>query len=193
MIFRVSSAHEEAGDRVYAVSTQEFLGNGDGQVRALRLVDVVFEGGRPVDFAFQQRAQHLSGARDPRSHGANRHPQDLRCFVVAHAFEPDQQDYPALDLRQFFDRLLDIEKVEAGARLGLRECKRRAGDDLLVLFAHQAADAIDIQVVEHSEKPHPQIAARLPKMLLRKRTHEAALHEIIRLPDISGQRPRITP
>ena len=27
MIFRVSSAHEEAGDRVYAVSTQEFLGD----------------------------------------------------------------------------------------------------------------------------------------------------------------------
>ena len=40
MIFRVSSAHEEAGDRVYAVSTQEFLGDQDGRVRALRLVEV---------------------------------------------------------------------------------------------------------------------------------------------------------
>ena len=40
MVFRVSSAHEEAGDRVYAVSTQEFLGDGDGRVRALRLVEV---------------------------------------------------------------------------------------------------------------------------------------------------------
>ncbi|MFN8189664.1 MAG: glutamate synthase subunit beta [Nocardioidaceae bacterium] len=40
MIFRVSSAHEEGGDRVYAVSTQEFLGDADGRVRALRLVDV---------------------------------------------------------------------------------------------------------------------------------------------------------
>jgi glutamate synthase (NADPH/NADH) small chain len=46
MIFRVSSAHEEAGDRVYGVSTQEFLADEDGNVRALRLVDVVFEGGR---------------------------------------------------------------------------------------------------------------------------------------------------
>ena len=51
MIFRVSSAHEEAGDRVYAVSTQEFLGDESGRVRALRLVDVVFEGGRPVEVA----------------------------------------------------------------------------------------------------------------------------------------------
>jgi glutamate synthase (NADPH/NADH) small chain len=40
MVFRVSSAHEEGGDRVYAVSTQEFLGDEHGNVRALRLVDV---------------------------------------------------------------------------------------------------------------------------------------------------------
>jgi len=40
MTFRVSSAHEEGGDRVYAVSTQAFLGDDEGRVRALRLVDV---------------------------------------------------------------------------------------------------------------------------------------------------------
>jgi glutamate synthase (NADPH/NADH) small chain len=39
-IFRVSSAHEEGGDRVFAVSTQAFLGDGDGRVRALRAVSV---------------------------------------------------------------------------------------------------------------------------------------------------------
>jgi glutamate synthase (NADPH) small chain len=40
MVYRVSSAHEEGGDRVYAVSTQEFLGDSSGRVRALRLVEV---------------------------------------------------------------------------------------------------------------------------------------------------------
>jgi glutamate synthase (NADPH/NADH) small chain len=40
MLFRVSSAHEEGGERVYAVSTQEFLGDEQGRVRALRLVEV---------------------------------------------------------------------------------------------------------------------------------------------------------
>ena len=40
MIYRVSSAHEEGGERVYAVSTQEFLGDERGRVRALRLVAV---------------------------------------------------------------------------------------------------------------------------------------------------------
>ena len=55
MIFRVSSAHEEAGTWVYAVSTQEFLGDESGRVRSLRLVDVVFEGGRPVEVAGTER------------------------------------------------------------------------------------------------------------------------------------------
>jgi glutamate synthase (NADPH/NADH) small chain len=40
MTFRVSSAHEEGGDRVYASSTQEFLGDDEGRVRALRMVEV---------------------------------------------------------------------------------------------------------------------------------------------------------
>ena len=40
MIYRVSSAHEEGGERVYAVSTQAFLPDAGGRVRALRLVEV---------------------------------------------------------------------------------------------------------------------------------------------------------
>jgi glutamate synthase (NADPH/NADH) small chain len=40
MTFRVSSAHEEGGERVYSVSTQEFVADEHGNVRALRLVEV---------------------------------------------------------------------------------------------------------------------------------------------------------
>jgi glutamate synthase (NADPH/NADH) small chain len=40
MTFRVSSAHEEGGERVYSVSTQEFLADEHGNVRALRVVEV---------------------------------------------------------------------------------------------------------------------------------------------------------
>jgi glutamate synthase (NADPH/NADH) small chain len=46
MIYRVSSAHEEGGERVYSVSTEEFLADSSGAVRALRLTEVAFEGGR---------------------------------------------------------------------------------------------------------------------------------------------------
>jgi len=46
MVFRTSSAHEEGGERVYAVSTAEMLGDEDGAVRALRLVEVANVDGR---------------------------------------------------------------------------------------------------------------------------------------------------
>ena len=40
MIFRISSAHEEGGERVYAVSTRRFTGDSAGRVRGLELVEV---------------------------------------------------------------------------------------------------------------------------------------------------------
>jgi glutamate synthase (NADPH/NADH) small chain len=46
MIYRVSSAHEEGGERVYAVSTKEFLAGPDGRVHTLRLAEVEFTDGR---------------------------------------------------------------------------------------------------------------------------------------------------
>jgi glutamate synthase (NADPH/NADH) small chain len=39
-IFRVSSAHEEGGERLYSVSTQRFSGDAEGRVRALHAVTV---------------------------------------------------------------------------------------------------------------------------------------------------------
>jgi glutamate synthase (NADPH/NADH) small chain len=55
MTFRISSAHEEGGDRVYAVSTKEFLGNDEGNVRALRLVEVTMRDGRFEEVAGSER------------------------------------------------------------------------------------------------------------------------------------------
>jgi glutamate synthase (NADPH/NADH) small chain len=55
MLYRVSSAHEEAGERVFAVSTEEFLGDEQGKVRALRLVEVELRDGRFAPVAGSQR------------------------------------------------------------------------------------------------------------------------------------------
>ncbi|HOF63548.1 MAG TPA: FAD-dependent oxidoreductase, partial [Dermatophilaceae bacterium] len=51
MIYRVASAHEEGGERVYAVSTTELVGDADGHVAGLRLTEVEFVEGRfaPVE------------------------------------------------------------------------------------------------------------------------------------------------
>jgi glutamate synthase (NADPH/NADH) small chain len=48
MIYRVASAHEEGGERLYAVSTTEFVGDDEGNVAALRLAEVELVDGRFV-------------------------------------------------------------------------------------------------------------------------------------------------
>ena len=63
MIFRVSSAHEELDNRIYSVSTQEFIGDGAGNLKAIKIVEVKFANGKfenvagterelPADFVF---------------------------------------------------------------------------------------------------------------------------------------------
>ena len=63
MIYRVSSAHEELDNRLFAVSTEEFIGDGNGNVKAIKLVETKFENGKfepvpgtekeiPADFVF---------------------------------------------------------------------------------------------------------------------------------------------
>ncbi len=63
MIYRVSSAHEELDNRMFAVSTEEFLGDGNGNLRALKIVETEFKDGKfspvpnserelPADFVF---------------------------------------------------------------------------------------------------------------------------------------------
>ncbi|MHA6759203.1 glutamate synthase subunit beta [Streptacidiphilus sp. PAMC 29251] len=51
MVYKVTSAHEEGGERVYAVNTTHFTGDEDGNVQELHLVEVVFAEGRfqPVE------------------------------------------------------------------------------------------------------------------------------------------------
>jgi glutamate synthase (NADPH/NADH) small chain len=46
MIYRVSSAHEEGGERVYSVNTERFVDDGNGNVRALLVHEVVMKDGR---------------------------------------------------------------------------------------------------------------------------------------------------
>ncbi len=46
MVYRTSSAHEEGGERIFAVSTRHFLGTPEGRVRALELAEVALVDGR---------------------------------------------------------------------------------------------------------------------------------------------------
>jgi len=63
MIYRVSSAHEELDQRVFSVSTEEFIGDGNGNLKGLKIVETQLVDGKfqpvpgtereiPADFAF---------------------------------------------------------------------------------------------------------------------------------------------
>jgi glutamate synthase (NADPH/NADH) small chain len=63
MIYRVSSAHEEGGERIYSVNTERFIDDGNDRVRALAIHEVEMVDGRftkvdgtdrelPADFVF---------------------------------------------------------------------------------------------------------------------------------------------
>lgn len=49
-IYRVASAHEEGGERIYSVSSKQFVGDNNGNVKGLELVEVEqkIENGRPT-------------------------------------------------------------------------------------------------------------------------------------------------
>ena len=48
MTFKITSAHEEGGDRVYAVSTSRYVGDGEGNLAGIDIVEVRFDAGRFV-------------------------------------------------------------------------------------------------------------------------------------------------
>ena len=55
MIYRVSSAHEEAGERLYSVSTQEFVKDNAGNLTGIKLVETKFENGKFEQIAGSER------------------------------------------------------------------------------------------------------------------------------------------
>jgi glutamate synthase (NADPH) small chain len=55
MLMRESGAHEEGGERVFAVSTTRFLGDGIGRVRALEVAEVALADGAFVPVPGSQR------------------------------------------------------------------------------------------------------------------------------------------
>jgi glutamate synthase (NADPH/NADH) small chain len=46
MLYRVTSAHEEGGERMFAVSTERFIGNDEGHVTGIELIEVRMVDGR---------------------------------------------------------------------------------------------------------------------------------------------------
>lgn len=53
MILKTTSSHEEGADRHWAIATKEFIGDGNGNLKALKIVDLewkITEDGKPANF-----------------------------------------------------------------------------------------------------------------------------------------------
>lgn len=60
MTLKVTSSHEEGADRQWAVATKEFVGDGNGNLKALKIVDLewkITEDGRPASFVEREGSE----------------------------------------------------------------------------------------------------------------------------------------
>jgi glutamate synthase (NADPH/NADH) small chain len=85
-LFEIASAHEEGGTREYLVSTVEFLGDSEGNVRAVRVAETEF----------------VDGARVPKAGTEREIPADL--VLLALGFTGPEKDISDSDLSVSLDQ-----------------------------------------------------------------------------------------
>ena len=62
MTLKTSSSHEEGADRKWAIATKEFIGNGSGNLKAIKIVDLEWkssEDGRPASFVEREGSERI--------------------------------------------------------------------------------------------------------------------------------------
>ena len=143
MIYRVSSAHEEAGDRLYSISTESFIGNNEGQLTALRIVETKF-----VDGKFEKVP------------GTDREiPADL--VFLAMGFTGPEQNELISTLNVDIDQRGNIVRDEnfATSKEGVFVCGDAGRGQSLIVWAiaegRSAAAAVDKYLVGATQLPAP--------------------------------------
>lgn len=143
MIYRVSSAHEEAGERLYALSTEEFLGDESGNLRALRLVETQL-----IDGKFEK----IEGSEQEL-------PADL-VFLAMGFVGPEKSDL----LKQLEVELDDRGNIKRNAKYessteGVFVCGDAGRGQSLIVWAiaegRSAAAAVDEFLVGVTQLPSP--------------------------------------
>ncbi len=143
MIYRVSSAHEEAGDRLYSISTESFIGNNEGHLTALRIVETKF-----VDGKFEKVP------------GTEREiPADL--VFLAMGFTGPEQNELISSLNVDIDQRGNIVRDEnfATSKEGVFVCGDAGRGQSLIVWAiaegRSAAAAVDKYLVGATQLPAP--------------------------------------
>jgi len=153
MIYRVSSAHEESGERMYSVSTQEFVKNENGKLTGLKLVETEF----------------INGKFEPIPGSEKVIPADL-VFLAMGFTGPEKSDL-LTQLEVTLDERGNIIRDEnyATAAEGVYVCGDAGRGQSLIVWAiaegRSAASAVDTYLSGHTQLPFPIEPTARPLMV----------------------------
>jgi glutamate synthase (NADPH/NADH) small chain len=153
MIYRVSSAHEESGERMYSVSTQEFAKNQNGNLTGLKLVETEFKNGKFEPIPGSEKVI----------------PADL--VFLAMGFTGPEKSELLTQLEVELDDRGNIIRDEnyATAAEGVYVCGDAGRGQSLIVWAiaegRSAASAVDTYLSGHTQLPFPIEPTARPLMV----------------------------
>lgn len=143
MVYRVSSAHEESGERLYSIATQEFLADESGNLRAIRIIETKFENGK----------------FEPIPGSESEIPADL--VFLALGFTGPEQNQLVRDLKLELDPRGNIKRDASYATNipGVYVCGDAGRGQSLIVWAiaegRSAAAAVDEALMGRTQLPAP--------------------------------------
>jgi len=143
MIYRVSSAHEEAGERVYSVSTQEFLKDKEGNLSGIKLIETKL----------------IDGKFEPVANSEKIIPADL-VFLALGLTGPEKTEL-LTQLEVDLDERGNIARDESYATSadGVFVCGDAGRGQSLIVWAiaegRSAASSVDIYLTGNTQLPFP--------------------------------------
>jgi glutamate synthase (NADPH/NADH) small chain len=153
MIYRVSSAHEEAGERLYSVSTQEFVKDNAGNLTGIKLVETKFENGKFEQIAGSEKVI----------------PADL--VFLAMGFTGPEQSELLKQLEVEIDERGNIKRDDeyASATEGVFVCGDAGRGQSLIVWAiaegRSAAASVDKFLTGNTQLPSPIEPTARPLMV----------------------------
>jgi len=153
MVYRVSSAHEESGERMYSVSTQEFVKDSNGKLSGLKLVETKF----------------INGKFEPILGSEKVIPAEL--VFLAMGFTGPEKSELLTQLEVELDDRGNIVRDEnyATTAEGVYVCGDAGRGQSLIVWAiaegRSAASAVDIFLSGHTQLPFPIEPTARPLMV----------------------------
>ena len=153
MIYRVSSAHEESGERMYSVSTQEFVKDENGKLTGLKLVETEFKNGKFEPIPGSEKVI----------------PADLVFLAMGFTGPEKSELLTQLEVKLDERGIIIRDENYATAAEGVYVCGDAGRGQSLIVWAiaegRSAASAVDTYLSGHTQLPFPIEPTARPLMV----------------------------